>query len=94
MPSPSTVIPVRDDTVTWKVIATAMGGVIIALTTMFLSRQEATLEALHQLAEDNKLQIVALIQTLEGLRSSDTRHDGALERLDAAIEKLKEQVRQ
>lgn len=94
MPSPSTVIPVRDDTVTWKIVATAMGTVIIALTTMFLSRQEATIETLAKMAQDNKLQIVALIQTLEGLRSSDTRHDGALERLDAAIEKLKEQVRQ
>ena len=84
----------HEDAITWKIVATAMGTAIIALTTMFMSRQEATLETLTKLAQENKLQIVALIQTLEGLRSSDTRHDGALERLDAAIEKLKEQVRQ
>lgn len=84
----------HEDAITWKIVAMAMGTVIIALMTMFMSHQEATLETLTKLAQENNLQIVALIQTLEGLRSSDTRHDGALERLDAAIEKLKEQVRQ
>ena len=86
-------ITARQENVTWKVVASGMGGLIIFLSTMFITRQEATLQTLAALAQDNKLQIVALIQAMEALRATDSRYEGTLQKFDNAIEQLREQVR-
>jgi len=86
-------ITARQENITWKVVASGMGGLIIFLSTMFITRQEATLQTLAALAQDNKLQIVALIQAMEALRATDSRHEGTLQKFDNAIEQLREQVR-